>query len=372
MRLKPRQSAAGGGVYIELQEINRQHRASSLEIWLGVLNCFALLAGIGYLDYLTGYNISFFLFYLIPILYTLWRLGFWGAIAMCALSTGVWLAANAMAGLQYPDWGTPLWNGVLRFLAFVLITGLVAVRGKLEMRVRQSTDALNEEFQKRRLLEKEVLETSEREQRKIGHDLHDGLCQHLTAVALSGKVLAKKLAAESRPETAAANQLVSLIEQGIEYTRMLARSLHPMGIQSEGLSDGLEELAASIMRGFAVHCQIECSGTVSPGTAEANMHLYRIAQEAISNAIRHGHAKNITLRLAGEDDRIVFSIIDDGTGLPPDAEKKGGMGLNIMKYRAGMIGATLQFHRLPKTGTEVMCVVPVSKNMSVKSHVQAT
>ena len=271
--------------------------------WLDMLKCLGLLAVTGYLDYATGYNKSFFLFYLVPIVFTLRRLGLVAAIGMCVLSALVWLFSNMLAGQTYHGWLTPVWNTALRLAVFLLVVGLFAVRGKLEKQVRQSASALNREILERRRLEKEVLEASEREQRKIGHDLHDSLCQHLTATALAGKVLAKKLAGKSLPEAAAANQLVGMVEQAIELTRTLARSLHPIEMEAEGLVDGLRELAANISKDFSVACKLECPQTVSLATADANMHLYRIAQEAISNAIRHGQAKNITLNLENNGER---------------------------------------------------------------------
>lgn len=325
---------------------------------LEILKCCGLLAVTGYLDYATGYRRSFFLFYLAPILFTQRRLGTNFAVGMCVLSALVWLFSNMLAGEHYKGWLTPFWNTTLRLLVFLLVTSLFAIRGKLERQVRQSTNALGEETRKRTQLEKEVLEASEREQRKIGHDLHDSLCQHLTATALAGKVLAKKLSAQSLPEAEAANHLVGMVEQGIEFTRTLAHSLHPFAMEAEGLTDGLRELAAGISRGFSVACKLDSSQTVSLATVEANMHLYRIAQEAISNAIRHGQAKNIILHLEANEGEIVLTITDDGVGLPADAWEKGGMGLNIMNYRAGMIGGQLQLKRLPAGGTRVTCILP--------------
>lgn len=338
--------------------------------WLDIVQCLGLLAVTGYLDYATGYNKSFFLFYLVPIVFTLRRLGLVFATGMCVCSTLVWLFSNMVAGQTYNGWLTPLWNTALRLAIFLLVVGLFAVRGKLEKQVRQGASALNREILARSRLEKEVLEASEREQRRIGHDLHDSLGQHLTATALAGKVLAKKLAARSLPEAEAASHLVSLVEQGIELTRTLARSLHPIGMEAEGLVDGLRELAANISRGFSVSCKLECPQTVSLATADANTHLYRITQEAISNAIRHGRAKNIIIHLESAENEIVLTVTDDGLGLPPDAGAGDGMGLHIMNYRAGMIGANLQVKPLPTRGTRVTCILPEPNPVFSEAHVE--
>lgn len=338
--------------------------------WLEALKCLALLAVTGYLDVATGHDVSFFLFYLVPILFTLWRLGLMFATGMCVLSSLMWLFANVDVGEIQGGWVTPLWNTLIRLAVFLLVMGLVTARRILQKQVRLSTTALNQEVQNRTRLEKEVLEASEREQRRIGHDLHDSLCQHFTATAMAGKVLAKKLAGKSLPEAAAANHLVVMVEQGIELTRTLARSLHPIGLEAEGLVDALRELATNISKGFSVDCQLECLQIVSLATADANTHLYRIAQEAISNAIRHGHAKTIRIQLEAHEGEIILTITDDGIGLPADAGTADGMGLHIMNYRAGMIGGNLLVKRMSTRGTRVTCVLPKPGNHNSEAHVE--
>jgi signal transduction histidine kinase len=346
------------------------HQLQKPVAWLEILKALLLLAVTGYLDYATGYNKSFFLFYLVPIIFTFQRLGLVMSVGMSLMSALVCLVSNMIAGQTFSGWLTPFWNTAIRLAIFLVVVALFAVRRNLQKEVRQSSTALNREILERRRLEKEVLEASEREQRRIGHDLHDSLGQQLTATALAGKVLARRLAGQSPPEAAAANQLVSMIQQAIELTRTLARSLHPVEMHAEGLTDGLRELAANISRTFSIACRLECSRTVSLATAEANMHLYRIAQEAISNAIRHGQAKNITLDLEDNGSEITLVITDDGVGLSTDAWTKTGMGLHIMRYRAGMIGAELQVKWLPARGTRVTCVLPETGRVSSEAHVE--
>jgi signal transduction histidine kinase len=338
--------------------------------WPDVFTCLGLLAVIGLLDYLTGYNTSFFLFYLVPVIFALHRLGMFFAFAMCVLSALVWLFSNMIAGQVYTEWLTPGWNTVTRILVFSLVVSLLVTRKKLEGKVRQGTDALSEEVHKRTRLEKEVLEASEREQRKIGSDLHDSLGQHLTATAMAGKVLSQKLTGKSMPEAGIANQVVGMVEEAIELTRTLARSLHPVDMKTEGLADALQELADNISKAFLVTCKLECPQIISLATADANMHLYRITQEAISNAIRHGQAKNIIIRLEVADGKIMLAITDDGVGLPADAGSKNGMGLNIMDYRAGMIGANLQVARQPTRGTRVTCTLPLTGHIFSEAHAE--
>jgi signal transduction histidine kinase len=323
----------------------------------GIFGGLVWLAVVAAADYVTGYRLTFFIFYLLPILYVLRRAGQGLAFALAILSAVVWLLVNMAAGEHYTDWLTPLWNMAIRLSVFLLIIILVSARNELQMLVRQRTEKLQDEIRQRNRLEKELLEAGEREQRRIGHDLHDCLGQHLTATALAGKVLAKKLTDKSVAEADAAGRLVVMIEDSIELTRKLARSLHPIELEANGLADALQNLAANISKAFNVTCRFENSGDVILNSSEAGTHLYRIAQEAVSNAIRHGRARNVVIVLAGSGKKIMLSVTDDGAGLSADARAKRGMGLRIMDYRAGMIGATFDIQNLPAGGTRAVCVL---------------
>ena len=323
----------------------------------GVVGGLVWLAVVGLADFVTGYQLTFFIFYLLPILYVLRRAGQGWAFAMAVASALMWLFVNVAAGERYLDWLTPAWNMGIRLAVFLLIIILISARDELQLLVRQRTERLEREIQERVRLEKELLEAGEREQRRIGHDLHDSLGQHLTATALAGKVLAKKLTDKSVAEATAADRLVALVEEAIELTRKLARSLHPIELEANGLADALQNLAANISKAFNVSCRFENSGTAVLTTPEASTHLYRIAQEAVSNAIRHGHARHVTISLAGSGGQILLTVTDDGTGLSTEARTKKGMGLRIMDYRAGMIGATFDIQNLPAGGTRAVCVL---------------
>ena len=315
------------------------------------------LAVVGLADYVTGYQLTFFIFYLLPILYVLKRAGQGWAFAMAVASALAWLFVNMAAGEHYPDLLTPAWNLGIRLSVFLLIIILVSARNELQVLVRQRTEKLEQEIQRRIRLEKELLEAGEREQRRIGHDLHDSLGQHLTATALAGKVLAKKLADKSLPEAVAADRVVVLVEESIELTRKLARSLHPIELEANGLADALQNLAANISKAFNVSCRFEKSGTVVLADAAAGIHLYRIAQEAVSNAIRHGRARNVVIALDAAGEKTMLTVTDDGAGLPADARAKTGMGLRIMDYRAGMVGAMFDIQNLPAGGARAVCVL---------------
>ena len=322
--------------------------------------CIGLVAVIGFLDYITGYEISFFIFYSIPVLLAVWRVGVPFAVVVSVLSMMTWLGSNVAAGLRFSNWFVPVWNSSIALIFYLLVVRLFTLHQKLEDRVRQRTWALTQEMHERRRLEKELLEASEREQRRIGHDLHDSLCQHLTGTALAGQVLGKKLADKSLPEAAAANHLVELVEEGIKLTRIIARGLHPVEMQAENLADNFHELAVTASERFSVSCKFECPQPVLLYDTSAVTHLYRIAQEAVTNAVRHGKARHINICLDSEDKETVLTVTDDGTGLPANAQNNQGMGLRIMAYRASMIGAAFNIERLPMRGTRVTCTLPAT------------
>ena len=323
-----------------------------------------LLALVGLADFVTGYQLTFFIFYLLPILYVLRRAGQGFAFAMAVLSVGVWLWVNVAAGERYADILTPVWNGGIRLAAFLLIIVLVSTRAELRVLVAQRTDKLQREILERTRLEKELLEIAEAEQRRIGQDLHDSLGQHLTATALAGKVLAKKLADKSLAEAGAAARVVALTEEAIELTRKLARSLHPVELEANGLADALQQLAVNISQAFNVSCRFAAAGPLEVAEVEARTQLFRIAQEAVSNAIRHGRARNIVISLEGLGTSRLLAVTDDGVGLPADARAKKGLGLRIMDYRARMVGATFDLQNLPAGGTRAVCVLnPVAPSL---------
>ncbi len=260
-------------------------------------------------------------FYLLPVGLAAWYVGALFGVAISILSVAVWLAGDAAAGVQYSSLFVPVWNGNDRLdgLFCCVVKALVSLgklQRELEERVRQRTVALAGEMEERTRLEKELLEISERGQREIGHDLHDSLGQHLTATAFASQVLKQQLEGKSLPEAASARQLVKMVEEAIALTRTIARGLQPVEVEAEGLMNGFQELAGSVSERFNVSCEFECREPVLLHDAARSTHLYRIAQEAITNAIKHGKAKFINLSLEKTGEIITLTITDDGIGLP--------------------------------------------------------
>ncbi|MFO1475386.1 MAG: response regulator [Verrucomicrobiota bacterium] len=223
----------------------------------------------------------------------------------------------------------------------------------------------------RKRLEKEILEISDREQRRLGQDLHDGLCQQLAGIELMSQVLELKSAARSKADAARAADIARHVRDAIAQTRLLARGLSPVALESEGLMSALQELALNTSALFRVDCRFDCPKPVlldDPGVAT---HLFRIAQEAVSNAIKHGKASRIHVQLESRAARIVVSISDNGRGLPDPLPPASGMGLRIMRSRAGMIGGTLATENRPEGGAQVICSVPAGRPASTPRYSRA-
>jgi len=218
---------------------------------------------------------------------------------------------------------------------------------------------LARDITERKQLERGILEASDREQRRIGHDLHDGLCQHLAGIELMSQVLEKKLAPRFKDGAARAAYIARLVRDAISQTRSLARGLSPVTLDSEGLASALHEHALNMERIFGLHCRVEYDSAVPVPNHALATHLFRLAQEAVSNSIKHGRATEVSIHLRADPGWIYLGISDNGVGFAPEKIPAApGMGLRIMKYRAGMIGGTLTIERNSQGGVMVMCAAP--------------
>ncbi len=241
-----------------------------------------------------------------------------------------------------------------------LFTG-EAVMTSLELGSERVWLAVVQDITERKELEHEIIEIANREQQRIGSDLHDGLGQELTGVALMLRGLSAKIKKSDASLTPAVDEIVVLVNHTIENARSLARGLSPVSLDLGGLVFALRALAARAreMYGVDVRLRSRVWPELTLDEATAN-HLYRIAQEAVTNAVRHGQANLITVQLLVEDRNVRLTITDNGVGLPegpPDEPRHSvsGMGLKIMAYRARMIDGEVTIERLREGGTRVRC-----------------
>jgi len=247
----------------------------------------------------------------------------------------------------------------VRLILFVAEGAFISV---IAARLAEARRRAEESQAEARELERRILEIADEEQRRVGHDLHDGLGQHLTGIALMVRRLEQRLTAASSPDAQEARKLSDLTKTAVAWTHDLSRSLSPPTLQTAGLPDALRELASNAETIFNIRCTFEQTGdALPPIDLGSSVHLYRIAQEAISNAVRHGGAKHVEIELRGTGDVLTVRVSDDGTGIGEDRDPdSGGMGLRIMRYRARMIGASVDLSRREGGGTEVTCVFDVS------------
>ncbi len=233
------------------------------------------------------------------------------------------------------------------------------LKGLVETRTAELTETNKKlllEIEGRKHLEKEILNISEREHKRIGQELHDSIGQQFTGIAFLTKVLEQKLTGKLPDEATEAAEIKKLVNQAMDQTRSLARGLHPVDLDAGSLTSALQELSATTENLFGIRCTFKYDRPIQIDDTEVATHLYRITQEAITNAIKHGKTKNIKIELGQKRDKSVLTVENDGLDFPKEFRARGtGMGLQIMDHRADIIGASLDIHKAPEGGTIVTC-----------------
>lgn len=209
----------------------------------------------------------------------------------------------------------------------------------------------------RKRLEAEIQRISEAEKQRLGRDLHDGLSQQLTAVRYLASALKGALERKDLPEAADAAKIVHELTNASGQTRDLVRGLLPVVLQNGDLVPALEEMATNVAALFKIPCRVVAPHDIHFADPAVARQLYRIAQEAVTNAAKHSHGTRIDIRLVERRGQIVLTVKDNGQGLPKPAPANTGMGLRIMQYRAGIINAHVKVTRVPTGGTLVTCAL---------------
>ena len=209
-------------------------------------------------------------------------------------------------------------------------------------------------------MEREIIDTSEKEKQRLGQDLHENLCQYLVGISLLGNVLFEDLLRLGLKQAEDARQITTMVKDVVVEVRSLVKGLSPMPIeQDKGLIAALEELAEKARAGGAIQCTLRASPAVDLIERAIAIPLYRIAQEAVHNALRHSQARKLQIRLTDTRRAIVLTVQDDGIGFSePYPDLSSGLGLHIMNYRSRNIGAELVIRKLPGKGTAVTCTIP--------------
>ena len=263
---------------------------------------------------------------------------------------GEWTAHGA--DYRDQEWNMACKDGTVRTVSWFNISAAFPIPG-------WASWGIGVDVTDRRKLERQVLEISAREQMRIGQDLHDRLGQHLTGIGFKSQVLAEDLKRKQVAESGSASAIVEMVSDAISQTRGLARGLYPVHLEADGLMTALQELAAQTQSLFNIRCRFVCEEPILIYDVSVATHLYRIAQEALNNAVRHGKPKSIEIALHEDGGAVELRIADDGAGIDADAGAKQGLGLSIMQYRARMIDGTLHIGRGAAAGTVVSCSLTI-------------
>jgi PAS domain S-box-containing protein len=240
-------------------------------------------------------------------------------------------------------------------------------RDEMEQRVIERTQdllATNAELERtiaqRQQLERELLEISEREKRRIGEDLHDMVCQELTATALFLKSSAKKLGPKGGSAAEVLEQSAETVNRNVALARELARGLQAVEINAARLKEALRDLAATASENAGVKCHFRAGRGVRTFDDAVALHLYRVVQEALANSLKHSGAKNILISLDHDKTHVCVSVQDDGKGFDAEKRRKGkGLGLHMMRYRANALGGELKIERRKTGGMDITCKIPL-------------
>ena len=318
-----------------------------------------LILSIGFLSVYTGPLLSCSLLYLIPMLLVTRVAGLRSGIFAAFFATTIWLFVELTSGIEYQHQVTPYWNALMRLGTFLVTVSLVSatksLNAHLEERVVERTSALEAQISETRELERAILEISDRERATIGQDLHDGLCQQLVGAAFTANLLRQKLGNSPAFAALDVERISDLIDDSITQARNLARGLYPVRLETDGLEMAVRELASTTSRRFDVNCTVECPTPLPVCESSASIHLYRIIQEAVINAVKHARASLITIDLSADSKNFTAAIKDNGVGIHHSTANPDGMGLNIMKYRARMIDADFEIMNRANGGTDVCC-----------------
>jgi len=322
---------------------------------LAFIEALVLLFAISWLDLATDHQVSLVLFYTVPIVFAVWLCDNKSVFVIAGLAGVLWSWADLVLGHSYSSGTVQAWEITIRF-AFFFLVGLAGIAMREQQRASNARIALLEHNQR---LEKQIIDVSEYEQQRIGRDLHDGLCQFLAAIGCVATSLKTDLKERGLDKLAlSASEIEKLLSESVEQARDLSHGLVPVQLDEAGLPAALQELAATTSRLLPVKCSFESAGQTGADQDGKATHLYRIAQEAIHNATKHGKAHKIDIRLSANASATSLSIADDGIGFPANGNAIDGVGISIMRYRANIIDGEFAIEAGARGGTIVSCTVP--------------
>ena len=314
---------------------------------------------IGYVDMSTPPEVSFAIFYVLPIAYATWFIRARSGLVVAGVCASLWLLFEVKLGQHVHAWA-PYWNATVRMGFFVI--GILAVAltkraaARLLRQVLQSTRSLRGEASRRRKLEHQILEASAREQLRMAQDLHDGVGQYLAALAFLSRMLADDLQREQSAHLTNAERLVELIRKTNQITRRLNRALQIPETRQGGLVSAFRALAAEVEELTGVHCAVVTEQELPALDDLTTVMLFRIVQEAFNNSVKHARPHAIQVHVSFTGYAVSVRVVNDG--YTERATETGGTGSLVMRLRAEMIGARLAAGPVADHEYEVACVLP--------------
>jgi len=316
------------------------------------------LAVIALLDIITTWQFSMFVFYCIPVFVVALRFPRRVGIGFVIFAALLAMAANYDT-VQFLGLGGFAWSAVNRLIGFLF----AAACGISIREVHKETARRLESMGRARELEREIVRAGEREQMRIGHDLHDGLCQTLAALDCASQCLKLHLEAECSPRANLAAEIKKGLSNATLEARNLARGIYPASLAADGLIHALHDLVMTTNALCNGLIAFESGEDIVIKDSELALHLYRITQEAMSNALRHANATRVQVRIIQDNAQLRITVADDGCGSALQG-RSNGMGLSTLRYRAKLIGADLKIETRPSGGTTVHCSLPLQARAS--------
>jgi signal transduction histidine kinase len=315
----------------------------------------AFMLLIGWLDWWTSWETSLFVLYAGPISLIAWRIDRRAGIGLGILSGGVWLLANWNTH-PYQSLLAYLWASTNRTIYFVFVAlGVAAFRS-----LRHESEAKLKALLAARNLERLVTFSGEREQMRIGRDLHDGVCQSLAAIDCATAYLRSELQKDGLAQAHVAESIQKMVRKTIHEAKALARGLFPVQLDQQGLKAALLDVTSSMADLYGIPIDVQIEGDISELSSEKAIHVYRIAQEAVSNALRHATPSRVHVHLAvHENSRMALRTTNDGRGFSPADCDSPGVGIQSMRHRTQILGGTLNIQPGAESGTLLECIFPL-------------
>jgi signal transduction histidine kinase len=336
---------------------------------------------ISFLDYITSIEISFSVFYLIPIAIVTWYTNRNLGILFCAVCAGLWLLADAQDFGRYTSPAIPYWNALVRLAFFVIVTILLneikTFKGSLEKLVEEKTANLQNEITRRTKTEEELKYKTEvlssltkslqnireEESTKIAREIHDELGQALSAINIELMWLIKKYPGETAYNQKLM-QVSEIVEETIKNVRRISSSLRPKLLDQLGFLPAIEWQMKEFERRTRIKCDMDIENEEIRLNPIASSTMFRIFQESLTNIARHSGATRAALSFDSGTDSLTMIIKDNGTGFSSDYRKKHSLGIVGMQERAHSLGGVLEIDKYPGGGTQVTVNIPLKRNLA--------